>query len=62
MTVEELEALLHKHGWYLAIVRKWRKDYAYAKRRVGRKGQSKYIKAMHLLGELTPEFVLKRIQ
>lgn len=64
MDEKELEDLLKQHGWYLAFVtkRKQPNAYAYAKRRVGKKGVSRYLIARKKLADLTPDFVLKRIQ
>jgi hypothetical protein len=62
VTQEELSSFLQTHGWYLDMVRKYKTSYAYAKRRVGKKVQTKYLVTERKLPELTEADVLKRIQ
>lgn len=60
--VGELTTLLQTHGWYLSMVRKFNKRFAYAKRREGKEVKTRYLIAESKLDELTEEEVLKRIQ
>ncbi len=62
MTEVELAALLHEYGWYLDMVPKYKTRYAYAKRRVGKTVQTKYLITGSKLEQLTREDVLKIIQ
>lgn len=62
MTVEELSELLQLHGWYLDMMQRYKTRYAYAKRRVGKQVQTRYLKSENKLNELSPENVLERIQ
>jgi GIY-YIG catalytic domain len=59
---EAVAELLRSRGWYLDMVRKYKTAYAYAKRRVGKKVQTKYLVTERKLPELTEADVLKRIQ
>ena len=62
MTEEEISVLLQSHGWYLSIVKRYQSNFVYARRRVGKKGQSRYLSSGNKLGQLTEEEVLRRIQ
>lgn len=61
MSVQELSDLLRLHGWYLDLIRRYKTRYAYAKRRVGKQILTRYLKTETKLEEVTPEFVLERI-
>jgi hypothetical protein len=61
LTEAELAALLSEHGWYLDMVPKYKTRYAYAKRRVGKTVQTKYLITGSKLDQLTKESVLKII-
>lgn len=62
VTEGELATLLHTHGWYLDMIRKYKTRYAYAKRREGKTVVTRYLKSESKFSELTPEEVVKRIQ
>jgi len=61
VTESELATLLENHGWYLSMIPKWNKRFAYAKKREGKQVLTRYLKAESKLNELTTEEVLKRI-
>jgi hypothetical protein len=62
LTEAELATLLREYGWYLDMVPKYKTRYAYAKRRVGKTVQTKYLITESKLQQLTREDVLKIIQ
>jgi hypothetical protein len=62
VTEDELATLLHSHGWYLDMYKKYQTRYAYAKRRVGKTVQSKYLITERKLSQLTQEDVLKKLE
>jgi hypothetical protein len=62
VTQEELGRLLQSHKWYLSMVQKFNKRFAYAKRREGKEVKTRYLIAESKLSNLTEEEVVKRIQ
>ena len=62
VTETELSALLQSRGWYLDMVKKYKTRYAYAKRRVGKQVQTRYLVSENKLSELTEENVVERLQ
>lgn len=62
VTESELDTLLQSHGWYLSMVRKFNKRFAYAKKREGKEVKTRYLISESKLNELTEAEVLKRIQ
>ena len=61
VTQDELSTLLHTHGWYLDMNKKYKTRYAYAKRRVGKRVLSRYLITENKLHQLSQEDVLKKI-
>lgn len=61
MSIQELSDLLKVHGWYLDMILRYKTRYAYAKRRVGDKVRTRYLKTENKLDVLSPEFVMERI-
>jgi len=61
VTESELSTLLQAHGWYLDMVKRYKTQYAYAKRRVGKTVQTKYLITENKLSQLSPEDVLKKL-
>jgi hypothetical protein len=61
VTEDELSTLLHMHGWYLDMQKVYQTRYAYAKRRVGKKVQTKYLVTERKLSQLSAEDILKKI-
>jgi hypothetical protein len=61
VTESELSTLLHEQGWYLVMAPKYKTRYAYAKRRVGKKVQTKYLITENKLSQLSAEDILKKI-
>jgi hypothetical protein len=63
VTEQELAALLRQHGWSLVWQSRRRqvKGFAYAKKRQGKKGISRYLIARRKLAELSPDKVLRKI-
>jgi len=59
---DELSALLRAHGWYLDIQKRYKTRYVYAKRRKGKKVQSKYVITENKLAQLSQEDVLKKLE
>lgn len=62
VTREELSALLQSHGWYLDMVKKYKTEYAYAKRRQGTKVQTRYISTENKLANLSETDILQKIE
>lgn len=61
MAEPDFAALLQSHGWYLAMIRKYKTRYAYAKRREGKKVVTKYLRTEKKLRELTIESVVEML-
>jgi hypothetical protein len=61
VSVQELSELLRLHGWYLDLRERSQTRDAYAKRRIGKQVLTRYLKTEAKLEEVTPEFVLERI-
>ena len=61
VTEDELSTLLHTHGWYLDMHRVYQTRYAYAKRRIGKKVQTKYLVTERKLSQLTEKDVLDKL-
>jgi hypothetical protein len=62
MSELELKSLLHTNGWYLGMIQRYKTRYAYAKRRVGKKVQSRYLGTENKFDRLTSDQILKRLQ
>lgn len=62
MTEGEIEALLERHGWYLSMEKRHQTHFAYAKRRVGKRGVTRYLKSERKFAELTPAFIEAKIR
>lgn len=62
MSEEEIEALLIRHGWYLSMVKRHQTYFAYAKRKIGNRGVTRYIKTERKFNELTPSMIEAKIR
>lgn len=61
VTEQELRDLLHTKGWYLYIFPQGKTRVATAKRRLGKRVVTRYLKSESKFAELTPDFVEARI-
>lgn len=57
----ELRDLLRKYGWYLYMAPQGNVRAAIAKRRLGKKVITRYLKSESKFAELTPSFIEARI-
>ncbi len=62
VTEKEIADLLQVHGWYLDMVRKYKTRYGYAKRRVGRTVQTRYLATEKKFPTFTEQDILERLR